>query len=89
MRASAGAGSFRCKDKLEGHLEAARGEVARLTRELETDLGQAERAREAARRRAAQERQARLDDRRPGYGWSVVSFGRRTTRSWPRMPTAW
>lgn len=61
VRASAGAGSFRRRDKLEGYLEAARAEVARLKRELDTDPGQAPRAREAARQRAAQERQARLE----------------------------
>jgi transposase len=61
VRASAGAGSFRRKEKLEGYLEAARGEVARLKAELEADPGHGERAREAARRRAAQERQTRLE----------------------------
>ncbi|MEO8410969.1 MAG: IS1182 family transposase, partial [Propionivibrio sp.] len=60
VRASAGAGSFRRKEKLEGYLEAARTEVARLKKELEADPAQAERAREAARRRAATEREARL-----------------------------
>lgn len=60
VRASAGAGSFRRKEKLEGYLESARAEVARLKAELEADPAQAERAREAARRRAAQEREARL-----------------------------
>ena len=35
VRASAGAGSFRRKEKLEGYLEAARTEVARLKAELE------------------------------------------------------
>jgi hypothetical protein len=34
VRASAGAGSFRRKEKLEGYLEAARTEVARLKAEL-------------------------------------------------------
>lgn len=52
VRASAGAGSFRRKEKLEGYREAARAEVARL---------KAEWARDAARRRAAHERQARLE----------------------------
>jgi transposase len=60
VRASAGAGSFRRKEKLEGYLEAARAEVARLKAELEADPAQAQRAREAAKRRAAQEREARL-----------------------------
>lgn len=61
VRASAGAGSFRRKEKLEDYLEAARSEVARLKAELEADPAQGERAREAARRRAANERQARLE----------------------------
>lgn len=61
VRASAGAGSFRRREKLEGHLEAARAEVARLKTELEADPAQAERAREAARQRAAKEREARLE----------------------------
>lgn len=61
VRASAGAGSFRRKEKLEGYLDAARAEVARLKAEREADPAQAERARDAARRRAAQERQARLE----------------------------
>lgn len=60
VRASAGAGSFRRKEKLEGYLEAARGQVARLKAELEADPAQAERARQAARLRAAAEREARL-----------------------------
>ena len=53
VRASAGAGSLRRNEKLEGYLDAARAEVARLKMELEADPAQAERAREAARRRAA------------------------------------
>jgi hypothetical protein len=61
VRASAGAGSFRRKEKLEGYLDAARSEVARLKAELEADPAQGQRAREAARRRAAQDRQARLE----------------------------
>ena len=60
VRSSAGAGSFRRKEKLEGYLEAARTEVARLKAELEADPARAERAREAARLRAAKEREARL-----------------------------
>jgi transposase len=60
VRASAGAGSFRRKEKLEGYLEAARGQVARLKAELEADPAQAERTRQAARLRAAAEREARL-----------------------------
>jgi hypothetical protein len=61
VRASAGAGSFRRKEKLAGYLDAARAEVARLKAGLEADPAQGERAREAARRRAAKEREARLE----------------------------
>lgn len=61
VRASAGAGSFRRKDKLEGYLEAARARVAQLKAEVEADPGEAERARQAARLRAANEREARLE----------------------------
>jgi transposase len=61
VRASAGAGSLRRKDKLEGYLAAARARVAQLKAELEADPGQAERARQAARLRAAAQRQARLE----------------------------
>jgi transposase len=61
VRASAGAGSFRRKEKLAGYLEAARAEVARLKAELEADPAHGERAREAARRRAVKEREARLE----------------------------
>jgi len=61
VRASAGAGSFRRKEKLEGYLEAARSEVARLKAELEADPAAAERARNAAKVRAAKEREARLE----------------------------
>jgi transposase len=62
VRASAGAGSFRRKEKLEGYLDTARAEVARLKAELEADPAAAERARDAARRRAAHEREARLPE---------------------------
>lgn len=61
VRASAGAGSFRRQEKLEGYLEAARAEVARLRAAGESDPAGAERARAAARRRAAAEREARLE----------------------------
>lgn len=61
VRAGAGAGSFRRKEKLEGYLEAARAEVARLKAEVESDPSGAQRAREAARQRAAEEREARLE----------------------------
>jgi transposase len=61
VRASAGAGSFRRKEKLEGYLEAARAKVLQLKAELEADPGEAQRARDAARVRAVKERQTRLE----------------------------
>lgn len=61
VRASAGAGSFRRQEKLEGYLEAARAQVVRLKAEVQADPGEAERARQAARLRAAKEREARLE----------------------------
>lgn len=61
VRASAGAGSFRRREKLEGYLEAARAQVARLKAEVQADPGEAERVRQAARLRAAKEREARLE----------------------------
>src|SRR5574337_1143344 len=61
VRASAGAGSLRRQEKLEGYLAAARTRVAQLKAELEADPAQAERARQAARLRAAAEREARLE----------------------------
>jgi transposase len=61
VRASAGAGSFRRKEKLEGYLEAARAEVVRLKAQLEADPAALTRAREAARVRARKEREARLE----------------------------
>jgi transposase len=61
VRASAGAGSFRRQEKLEEYLDAARAQVARLKAELQADPGQAERAGQAARLRAAKEREARLE----------------------------
>lgn len=61
VRASAGAGSFRRQEKLEGYLAQARARVAQLKAEVEADPGEAERARQAARLRAAAEREARLE----------------------------
>ena len=61
VRAGAGAGSFRRKEKLENCLDAARAEVARLKAELEADPAKRQRAQEAARARAAKERQDRLE----------------------------
>jgi transposase len=61
VRASAGASSFRRQDKLEQCLEDARAEVARLKAEIDRDPGQGTRQKEAAARRAADARQARLE----------------------------
>ncbi len=66
VRASAGAGSFRRKEKLEGYLDAARAEVARLKAEQDADPAGNERARAAAQVRAAKEREARLECGGPG-----------------------
>ena len=56
VRASAGSGSFRRKERLEQHLEAARGQVRRLADQREhPDPGVSKRER-AARERAARER---------------------------------
>lgn len=60
VRANAGAGSFRREEKLQGYLEAAKRRVAELKPQLEDDPGADNRRREAARRRAAKEREARI-----------------------------
>jgi transposase len=61
VRASAGGASFRREDKLQGYLEAARGQVQALKREVADDPGAEERRRKAARERMARERQARIE----------------------------
>jgi transposase len=61
VRASAGSGSFRRGGKLGELLSAAHGLVRRLRRELDEDPGAGKRRREAAERRAAAERLARLE----------------------------
>jgi len=60
VRASAGAGSYRRRGRLEELLSAAHGLVRRLRRELDDDPGAGKRRREAAERRAAEERLVRL-----------------------------
>jgi len=60
VRASAGAGSFRRKEKLERYLDEARSHVARLKEEIEADPGIETRRSQAAKARAAREREARL-----------------------------
>ena len=61
VRASAGAGSFRRQDKLEGYLEQARERVASLKREVDQDPGALTRRQAAARERAAREREERIE----------------------------
>jgi transposase len=60
VRANAGAGSFRREEKLQGYLEVAKRRVAELKQQLEDAPGADNRRREAARRRAAKEREARI-----------------------------
>lgn len=61
VRASAGAASFRREDKLKDYLDQARERVHSLKREVETDPGAVSRKAEAARARAAREREQRID----------------------------
>jgi transposase len=61
VRASAGAASFRREDKLKGYLDQARERVQSLKREVEADPGAVSRKAEAARARAAREREQRIE----------------------------
>jgi len=61
IRASAGAGSFHRRGRIEGLLDEARDLVARLRREVDDDPAAGERRRQAAERRAAAERLARIE----------------------------
>ena len=61
VRASAGAASFRREEKLEGYLEAARAQVEALKKQIADDPGFDDRRRNAARERAAKEREARIE----------------------------
>lgn len=61
VRASAGAASFRREERLKGYLEAAQARVAALKREVEDDPGAETRRRQAARERAARQRQERIE----------------------------
>jgi transposase len=61
VRASAGAGSFRREDKLKGYLEAARQRVQTLKERIEEDPGSETRRSQAAKQRAAREREARIE----------------------------
>jgi transposase len=60
VRASAGSGSFRRRDRLSELLSAAHGLVRRLRRELDDDPGAGKRRQKAAEKRAAGERLARV-----------------------------
>ena len=60
VRASAGAVSFRRRATLERHLEAAREQVERLKCQVHVDPGVPNRKQQAARDRAARERQERI-----------------------------
>ena len=61
VRASAGAGSFRRRGKLEQHLAAARDLVERLKREVDDDPEASNKRIRAAKERAAGERVARVE----------------------------
>jgi transposase len=60
VRASAGAGSFRRRKRLEELHEAAQARVSRLRAELDTDPAEGDRRQRAARERGAREREARI-----------------------------
>jgi transposase len=60
VRASAGAGSFRREENLRGYLEAARQRVESLKQQVDDDPGAEGRRRQAAKVRAAEEREARI-----------------------------
>lgn len=60
VRASAGAGSFRRKGRLESCLEQAREQVEALKRQIEEDPGAMSRRSRAARERAVREREERI-----------------------------
>jgi len=61
VRASAGAGSFRRKGRLESCLEQARAQVAALKKQSEEDPGALSRRSQAARERAVREREERIE----------------------------
>jgi transposase len=60
VRASAGAGSFRRRKRLEELRTAAQARIARLRAELEADPGSSDKRRQAAQQRAAHDREARI-----------------------------
>jgi transposase len=61
VRASAGGKSFRRRAKLEEYLQKAQEQVARLRQELEAEPQATSKRQQAARKRAAEERQARVE----------------------------
>lgn len=61
VRASAGAASFRRRGSLEQHLEDARAQVAALKRQIDADPAALSRRQQAARVRAAREREDRVN----------------------------
>lgn len=60
VRAGAGASSFRRRGTLERHMDEAREQVDALKRQVDDDPGAMSRKRQAARERAARERQERV-----------------------------
>ena len=60
VRASAGASSFRRKERLEGYLDAAKQRVAELKQQIDDDPAADSRRRKASRERAARERESRI-----------------------------
>lgn len=60
VRASAGSKSFRRRERLQGFLAEAREQVALLKAEVENDPGAYSRREQAARERAAQEREEKI-----------------------------
>lgn len=68
VRASAGADTLRRKKTLTKCMEEARQEVQRLGRELEADPGALSRSQKKARKRAARERQERLEEALRAWG---------------------
>lgn len=62
VRANAGSGSFRRKEKLEQFRSEAEEQVQALRKELEEDPGASDRRRKAARERAAKERKEKIEE---------------------------
>jgi transposase len=67
VRASAGAGSFRRGERLEGLYEAAKATVAQLKTEVAEDPGAAQRRRLARRKAVAEDRLRRLEEARAAH----------------------